>query len=117
MYRKKYDNNLKLNRVTDNRTFWKTIKPFLSYKGTNINKITLVDNNKMISDIKQLCKTFINFFQEAMKTVGVSDNFNMLNYSHSDPINNAIGKCETYASVKKISETITITIIFSFLRR
>ena len=30
--------------------FWKTIKLFLSDKGTNINKTTLVDNDKVISD-------------------------------------------------------------------
>ena len=51
-------------------TFWKTLKPFLSNKGTNINKITLVDNDKVISDDLQLSKTFSNFFQEAVKTLG-----------------------------------------------
>ena len=39
--RKKYYNSLKLKKVTDNETFWKTIWPFLPEKGTNINKITL----------------------------------------------------------------------------
>ena len=44
--RKKEDySSLKLNKVTDNKAFWKTITPFLSDKGTNINKITLVDND------------------------------------------------------------------------
>ena len=75
--RKKYYNSLKLNKVTDNETFWTTIWPFLSEKGTNINKITLKVNYKVISDDKQLCKTFSNFFQEAMKILRVSDNFNV----------------------------------------
>ena len=30
--RKKYYENLDLKKVTDNREFWKTVKPFLSYK-------------------------------------------------------------------------------------
>ena len=71
--RKKYHNSLKLNKVTDNKAFWKTIKPFLSDKRTNINKITLVDNDNTISDDKQLCKTFTNFFQEAVKILPLSD--------------------------------------------
>ena len=88
--RKKYYSSLKLNKVAGDKTFWKTIKPFLSDEGTNINKITLVDSDKVISDYKQLCKTFSNFFQEAVKTLGVSDIFSMFNYSHSKPVNNAI---------------------------
>ena len=43
--------------------------------------ITLEDNDKVISDDKQLCKTFSNFFQEAVNALGVSDSFNMYNYS------------------------------------
>ena len=48
--RKKYCNNLKLNKVADNITYSKTIKLFLPYKGTNTNKITLLANDKVISD-------------------------------------------------------------------
>ena len=36
--RKKHYNTLKLNKVTDDKAFLKTVKPFLSDKGTNINK-------------------------------------------------------------------------------
>ena len=42
------------------------------------------------SDDKQLCKTFSNFFQEVVKTLGVSDNLNMSNYSHRDLVYNAL---------------------------
>ena len=80
--RKKYCSSLELNKVADNKAFWKTIKPFLSDKGTSINKITLLDNDKVILDDKQLCKTFSNFLQEVVKTLGVSDSFNISNYSH-----------------------------------
>ena len=133
----------------------------MSDKGTVINKITLVDNDKVISNDKQLCKTFSNFllgekcpyselfwsvfsrirveygeiaqihenkdqkyseyehysrsvFQEAVKTLRVSDSFNISNYSRSDPVNNAIRKYENHLSVKKTRETITITSNFNF---
>ena len=80
----------------------------MSNKGTHINKITLVDNDKVISDNKQRCKTFGNFFQEAVKTLGVTNSFSMSNYSHGDPVNNAIRKYENHPSVKKMSKTVTI---------
>ena len=79
-----------LKKVTDNKTSVKTIKLFLSDKGTNINKITLVDNEKVMSSDKQLRKTNIKFYQKVVKTLGVSNNFNLSNYSHSDLVNNAI---------------------------
>ena len=51
----------KLNKVKNNKTFWKTIKPFLSDKETNINKITVADNGKVISDDKQCAKVLVTF--------------------------------------------------------
>ena len=109
-----YYNSSGLNKVIDNKAFWKTIKPFLSDKGTNINKITPSDNDTVISDDKQLCWTFSNFFQEPVQTLRVSGSFDMSNYSHRDPVNNAIRKYENYPSVKKMSETVTITSTLDF---
>ena len=36
-------------------------------KGANMIKITLVDNDKVISDNVKLCKIFSNFFQDMVK--------------------------------------------------
>ena len=78
------------------------------------NKISLVDYDKVISDDKQLCKTFGNLFQEALKTLSVSDSFNISNYSHSDLVNNAIRNYKNHSNMKNIRETITITSTFKF---
>ena len=64
--------------------------------------------------IRNYAKLLGNFFQEAVKTLGVSDSFNMSNYSHGDPVNNAIRKYENHPSVKKISKTVIITSTFHF---
>ena len=100
--KKKHYRSSKINKVTYNKAFWKAINPFLSDKGTHINKITLLDNNKVISDDKQLCKTFSTFFREVVNTVGVSDSFNISNYSHSNPVYNVIRNYKNHSSVKKI---------------
>ena len=66
--RKKYYSSLKPNKVTDNKAFWKTIKPFLSDKETNINKITLLDNDKVISDyFSGAIRTFKNIPAKCLK--------------------------------------------------
>ena len=36
--KKKHFNNLDLNQITDNKLFWKTVKPLLSDKGVNTTK-------------------------------------------------------------------------------
>ena len=90
--RKKYYNTLKLSKATDDKTIWKTIKPFFFDKAVNIHKITFVDNKKVVSDDEQLCKTFSNFLQETVKALDVSYNFNIPSYSHSDPVNDTTKK-------------------------
>ena len=67
--RKNYHISLKLSKVTDNKTFWKSIKLFSSVKGTNKNKVTLIDKNKVNSDDEQLCKTFSNCFSRDSEEV------------------------------------------------
>ena len=66
------------------------------------------------TDDKQLCKIFSNFFEEVVKTLGVIAKFNMCNYSHSDSVNSTTKKHENRPSVKKISESMTITPTFHF---
>ena len=100
---RKYYNSLKLNKVTDNKTFWKAIKPFLSDKGTDINKITFADNDKVILNDKQLWRTFSNFFQVMAKTLGVRDDFNISSYSQKDPIH-VIRKYENHPLLKKCAK-------------
>ena len=67
-----------------------------------------------MSGDKHLCKTFINFFQEVVKTLGVSDNFNMSNYSYGDLVDSAIGKYQKHSTVRTISKIITAKSTFYF---
>ena len=45
---REYYSNLDVKNITDNKTFWKTVKPFLSRKVTSTKKITLIDNDKIV---------------------------------------------------------------------
>ena len=46
--RKKYYTRLDIRKVTDNKRFWTTMKPFLTDKGINSDKITLIENDKVL---------------------------------------------------------------------
>ena len=47
--KRNYYNNLNVKQdITDNKTFWKTIKPLFSDKAKSAVSITLKDNNKIV---------------------------------------------------------------------
>ena len=56
--------------VIDNRKFWKTVKPTLSDKLISCEKITLVENEKIITDKKEIAKV-INYFLNVIKTLNI----------------------------------------------
>ena len=60
--KKNFYSNLDTNILIDNRTFWKTVKPFLSQKVTKHSKINLVEDNKIISRDDQIAKKFNEYF-------------------------------------------------------
>ena len=45
--KKEYYDNLNIKQVSDNKLFWKSIKPFFSDKGSSSSKITLVQGNEV----------------------------------------------------------------------
>ena len=46
--------NLNLKDLSDNRNFWKTIKPYFSNIGLNSNKLLLKEKGNLVSDEKEL---------------------------------------------------------------
>ena len=49
-----YYGNLDEKEITDNKKFWKTVKPLLSDKSVNSGKIHLNENGELIVSLKQL---------------------------------------------------------------
>ena len=40
----------------DNQTFWKSVKPYFSDKGSNSRRITLLENESILTDDKNIVK-------------------------------------------------------------
>ena len=59
------------NHVIHNRKFWETLKPMLSNKFLNSEKITLVDNDKIITNDKKIVKVLNDFFSNIIKTLNI----------------------------------------------
>ena len=62
--KKSYYSNLDHKTIVDNKTFWKTIKPYFTDKGINHDNITLVENEETVSDNKEISETLNNCFSE-----------------------------------------------------
>ena len=77
--RKKFYENLDKKSVTDNKLFWKTMKPFFSDRGLRDSGITLVEGDEIISEEKEVAETLNNFFANAVKSL----NINILSESRS----------------------------------
>ena len=53
------------------KDFWLTIKPFLSKKGSGgESEIILSENDKIISDQKEVCNIFNSYFVNVAKDIG-----------------------------------------------
>ena len=63
--------NKKTNKLIDNRKFCKTVKPVLSNKLVSSEKIASVENEKIITDSKEIPKVLTGFFSNLVKSLNV----------------------------------------------
>ena len=66
-----YD-SLDEKHVTDNKTFWKTVKPFFSDKTVNSPKITLVEKKEMINNEEKIAEIFNIYFTNIVSNLNSS---------------------------------------------
>ena len=114
--KKKYAANLDLKKLTDNKKFWDIILPLISSKGKGTKKITLVDNDEIISDDKQIADLFSDFFVETVASLDIEDNEALLNnVDHlSDPVQKALLKFKDHPSIREIKKNVCIDSEFFF---
>ena len=77
--------------ITDNKTFWKAVKSFLSDQVTYTQKITLIDNDKIEDDTARVLNTF---FSNTISDLNIPDynNCDALAENIQEPILKAIVK-------------------------
>ena len=60
--KKAYFEKLNIKETGDNKTFWKTVRPYFSDKDNKSSKITLVENNIVIADKKRVSELMNKYF-------------------------------------------------------
>ena len=69
--KKNFYNNLDPKLVTDNKKFWKTIKPLFSEKHFTSNKITLLEEEEIISDDHAITEIFNSYFSNVVENLDI----------------------------------------------
>ena len=59
--KEKYFSDVNVKSISDNKKFWKTIKPFFSNKGLNTNNMMLVEDNEIIRK-EEIIANMNNYF-------------------------------------------------------
>ena len=66
-----YFANLNEKDIIDNKNFWQTVKPFLSEKLKSREKITLVENEELVSSEFDIAQRFNQFFSNIVKNLDI----------------------------------------------
>ena len=114
--KKKYFHNLDTKNYTDNKKFWKTVKPQFSNSTGGSQKITLVNGKEIISNDEEIAKTFNDLFIDSGKSMNINGNNDALTDVEglTDPVDIALKKFECHPSILDIKENVSIETTFSF---
>ena len=99
------------------KDFWPTIKPFLSKKGSDGgNEVILCENEKIVSDQREVCNIFNNYFVNVAKDIGNDTSQYNQDFSNHPSIekileNNPLGNPEDQFSFKPTTETYVHKVI------
>ena len=102
--KKSYYENLNVNLIVDNKKFWKHIKPLFSDKSPISTKITLIEDNKIITDSAVCAEILNNHFSDAATNLEVDRELHTLVSNASDPVTIAIERYKNHPSIIKLNE-------------
>ena len=102
--------------VSDNKRFWKTVKPLFSNKIQSSSCITLLENGVVESDEGKVAEILNNYFVNITETLGIAIGHEQepLNDHEDDPCLTIVKRFQSHPSVLRIKSSVKSTINFSF---
>ena len=96
--KEKYFSNINVKEVSDNKTFWKSVKPFFSNKGLNSNNILLKEGNEIVNDDGKIAFIMNMYFTNITKHMNLKTN----KMSHREELVNILDTFKNHMSVQRI---------------
>ena len=92
------------------------MKPLFGDKGGPKDNIVLVEGDRIINEDIELAQTFNDFFDNTVKSLGISENKMLLTEVQNihGKVADAIKMYESHPSILKIKENVVIETTFSF---
>ena len=108
--------NLSPNLITDNRKFWKQVKPFFSDKTPINNNIILLEDDEIGTNPSACAEILNNFFVNSIKNLDIDRGLHTVNITviTDDPVENAIEKFKRHPRITRINEEEFTQDKFSF---
>ena len=97
-------NQLDISEITDNKKFWKTVKPFISDKSSSKSRITSIEEGKIVSNESEVAETFDDFFVTITDSLGIVENEDIILPSEdiNDLIDQILFRFSRHPSIQKI---------------
>ena len=113
--KRRYYNSLNLRNITDNKKFWKIVKPFFSNKNTSNRHITLIEDDTIISSDENVAKIMNDFFSNVVDTMQIRGfNTEYVPDNYTDDVTECIRKFKTHPSIIYIKDNIKTDKKFEF---
>ena len=124
-----YFSNINIRDITDNKRFWKTVKPLFTDKIPTKSKITLIEKKvitqddeddiiteDIISDDKTVSEVFNDFFVNIVSNLDIKSelDFETTFIKSNDPVADSIRKFQTHPSIVMINNKNYISDLFTF---
>ena len=105
-----------MKSITDNRKFWKTVKPLLSEKVQTSSDITLVENETLISDDFKVAEIMNDYFVNITETLEISKNADNVSpvVEDTDPVEKATRKYQSHPGILRIRTNVSEANNFDF---
>ena len=101
-----YFRNRDLSNLTDDRKFWRAIKPVFAEKMKTTPSITFEENGELISEDRKIAELFNNYFLKITQGLGIQQDITHISVTNgiNGPIAKAIEKYKNHPSIIKIRE-------------
>ena len=99
-----YYENLNIKNVTDNKLFWKSVKPLLSDKSLIRDRINISEKGKILKTRSETAESLNSFFSNIVKNLNISrySEFDPAPENIADPTLEAIFKYKDHPSILAI---------------
>ena len=107
--RKMFYSNLGPKNITDNKTFWKTMKPFFfTNKSILKSTLTIIDNDKITSEDNEVAEVLNTFFEKAVWSleIDIPKKYTKDGKDIENPLYASVMKFSKHPGILKINEVV-----------